>query len=125
VRAAWFFSSLDRHRDGAVNVEALRHISDDEAGLALHGPRRGLLDAEQHAHQRGFAGTIGADQRDDLAEADVEVDTVENGAPAFAQRDRAGAEQGIRRMRARVVIMVMMIVIVVIMAVPVVVATHL
>ena len=53
-----------------------RHAGDVAAGefnRALAGAR---IAADRH-HQRGFAGAVGADQRDDLALVDLEIDALE------------------------------------------------
>ena len=74
----------DGERDGAIDLEALRHVADDQPRLAPDGSLVGRLETQQHPHQRGLAGTVGADQRQDLALGDVDVDALQDGAPASA-----------------------------------------
>ena len=50
--------------------------------------------AGQGGEQRGLAGAVGADERDQLSPADVEVDVVEDGAAAEADGHALGAEPG-------------------------------
>ena len=104
----------DRERDGAIDLEALRHVADDEARLAQRGALVGRLQAEQHPHQRGLAGAVGADQRQDLAGRDVDIDALQDGAAGAGEPQRAGADQRVGVVRERrtgagiCVVMVMM-----------------
>lgn len=81
--------STDRHRDGRVDVEALRHVADAEPGTLTDLTGVGALDAEQHAHQRRFAGTIGTDKSDDLARLYVEIDAAEKAAARSVEDEAA------------------------------------
>ena len=75
---------------------------------SISAPGVGLVVAGEHLDQRRLAGAVLADQRVDLARAQVEVDAVEGpgagerlGQPADAQ-DRAGGLDAVRdRMRGR------------------------
>ena len=87
--------ALNRHRDDGIAVEALRNVADAQILAAMHYSAIGLLEAQQYAHQRRLAGAVEADQRDDLAFADVEVD-VEQQVTAVA-RDANAARRDQRR----------------------------
>ncbi|MCY1415037.1 hypothetical protein D9M71_305050 [compost metagenome] len=67
----------DRKRQGGIDLKLLRHVADAQPWLApdLAGMR--LEQAQHGAHQGGFAGTIGADQGDDLSGLHGQVDAVE------------------------------------------------
>jgi hypothetical protein len=75
------------HRLEGIGVQLLRHQADGRARAApvaldvvAIGEHRALTrvdDAADDADQRGLAGAIGAEQREDLAAADVEVDVVQ------------------------------------------------
>ena len=74
-------------RDRRLYVEALRHVADDEARGARDAPRVRLFQPEQQPHQRRLAGTVGTDQRQDLACPDVEVDRFQDDALAARHAD--------------------------------------
>lgn len=73
--------ALDGEGQGPVDDDLLRHITDpqsaDASGFAFVWPE----DAESHLGGGGFPRTIGADQRDDLAALNIEVDTAHEPAP--------------------------------------------
>src|SRR5262249_25103924 len=54
---------------------------------------RARIAADRH-HQCRFAGAVAADQGDDLALADVEVDALERGDAAVVRAQAAHAEEG-------------------------------
>ncbi len=56
-----------RQGQGGVDVQLLRHVADAQLRLAPDLAAIGLEQAEHGAHQGGLAGTVGADQGDDLA----------------------------------------------------------
>ena len=87
--------ALNRHRDDGVDVEALRHIADAQILATMHRAAIGLLEAQQHAHQRRLAGAVEPDERDDLALADVEVDVQQE--VAAVARDANAARRDQRR----------------------------
>ena len=68
-------SAADRMRTGLP-------FDRDGAGI-------GLVDAEQDVHQRGLAGAVLAEQAEDLAGAEHEVDVVIGAHAAKALRDAA------------------------------------
>src|SRR3954471_16376219 len=94
---------------------ALRHVSDAAPGdrrggkprdfLAGEGDRAGLgrRDADQRLEQRGLAGTVAAEQRDDLILGNVKRDRIDDVALAVKRVDlvdrkqRRGARRGRRR----------------------------
>ena len=84
-----------RQRDGGVDVEALRRIAGDEAGLAADLALVERLEAEQGADEGGLAGAVGADHGHDLARADRDVDAGEDRASAAGQHEVPGADQGV------------------------------
>ncbi len=95
------------HRHGAEDLTALRHIGDAlgdalmareccDIGAVHHdlaGARR--HDADQRFHQRRFAHAVAADERDDLALRDREIDAVQDLALAIGGRQIANIEHGI------------------------------
>ena len=52
-------------------------VRDDVMAVDRHGARGRLDDAADDADQRGLAGAVRAEQREDLAAADVEIDVLE------------------------------------------------
>ena len=74
-----------------VGVQFLRHQPDQRAGGAIVADDvmaidrdlalRGDQDAADDADQRGLAGAVGAEQSEDLAALDVEIDVVERLEP--------------------------------------------
>ena len=56
-------------------------------------PRGRRSHAADHVEQRGLAGAVGADQRDDLAGMDGEADIAVRGEPTEVARDRLQREQ--------------------------------
>jgi hypothetical protein len=81
-----------------IGVQLLRHqpdqrarravVLDDVVAVNRDLAGRGNQDAADDADQRGLAGAVGAEQREDLAALDVEIDIVERPEPgrvAFRQ----------------------------------------
>ena len=62
-------------------------------------PRGERLQAQQAADQRGFARAIGSDDRDDLARPHIDVDLIENVAPADFECSLARAQDGVMRLQ--------------------------
>jgi len=92
-RAAERQEPAHRHRDGAVDVKALRHIANDRR-LGPHNLAAiRAVDAEHQLDERGLAGPIGTDQRDDFARHDVEIDMVDQGAAVAAVDKATGGDQ--------------------------------
>ncbi len=97
------------HRHAPENAASLRYQRDTGAQVALRQIRRQLpaaigdrslerREAGDGAHGRGFAGAIGADQRDDFAGADIKIEAthgadgpVENLEAADRQHHAASA----------------------------------
>jgi hypothetical protein len=76
----------DAESEAAFELELLRNVADAAEGfggngLAEEADVAGMeaLQAEQAAEERGFAGAVRADERDDFAFGNAEVDAVENG----------------------------------------------
>ena len=85
--------ALNRHRNDGVAVEALRNVADAQILAAMHGAAIGLLETQQHAHQGRLAGAVEADERDDLALADVEVDVEQQVTAVARDANAAGRDQ--------------------------------
>jgi hypothetical protein len=66
-----------RHRDHSVAAEALRHVSDLQIAAAVDSTAIRFLEAEQDTDERRLACAVGADEGNDLALADVDVDVDE------------------------------------------------
>ena len=86
--------AFDRQRHGIVDVEPLRHIADAGIGAADQHPVMGTLEPEKQADKGRLAGTIRADQGDDLLGTNVDVDVIQHAAAVAAQREFAGGDQG-------------------------------
>ena len=90
---------------GQRRIEARRFVLREvlHHDLVALGPRAGVrrLDARQHAHQRGFAGAVRADERDAIAALDVHVDAVEHDARAVGLAHVAQIEHRAAALRAR------------------------
>ena len=72
-------------RQGRVDMQPLRNIADAQARAPGDAARGGGDGADDGAQKRRLAGTVGADDGDDLARGDVEIDMRQHGlAP---QRD--------------------------------------
>ncbi|MNT40209.1 hypothetical protein D3C72_1765090 [compost metagenome] len=82
-------------------MEFLRHVADPQLRLAPHTAAVGLEQAEHGAHQGGFAGTVGADQGDDLPGFDGQVDAVEHGLSGESHADLFEANQRIAHQALR------------------------
>src|SRR5882724_551574 len=77
----------DGEREGLVDRLALRHVAEHEppfgnADGAVYRPER----PEQRLQERRLAGAIGADDTQEVAGGDVEVNVAEDGVPAVAER---------------------------------------
>ena len=69
------------------------HIG-DIAAVELDLARARARLAENRHHQRRFAGAVGADQRDDLARVDVEIDALQRLDLAIGRTQGTDREQG-------------------------------
>src|SRR5438876_851459 len=72
---------------------AIRRIS----VVAARGRR---VQARDHVEERGFAGAVGADHREDLAAMDREVDLRESGQGAEAPRDEVDLQDDLAHARS-------------------------
>src|SRR5262249_40600828 len=70
----------DRKWNSAIDRKALWHVAHDETWLAQDRSPIGLLKAEQDPHQRRFAGAVRADEGEDLALGNVQIDVLQDGA---------------------------------------------
>jgi hypothetical protein len=70
-----------------------RHVG-DVAAFVQDLSRAGARLAEDRHHQRRFAGTVGADQRHDLAGIDLDVDALQRLDLAVGGMKTADREQG-------------------------------
>ena len=73
-----------------------RHIG-DVAAIELDLAGAGARLAEDRHHQRRLAGAVGADQGDDLAGIDLDVDALQRLDLAVSGAQAADREQGIGR----------------------------
>ncbi len=71
--------ALDGHGERTVDLKALRYVADLETGGAASRSGVWAFEAEECADERGLAGAVGADEGQDLAGVDVEVDVGEDG----------------------------------------------
>ncbi len=86
--------TADAERQRRVELQALRHVADAEA-RAAHDAAGGRREhPQEHAEQRGLAGAVGADQRDDLAGVEREIDAAQQLVAADADADACGLDQG-------------------------------
>ena len=93
------------HRHARKNAAAFRRLRDAELGDLVRRQAgdvaageadtafAGARVAEHRHHQRRFAGAVGADQRDDLAFVDVDIDAFEGDDAAVIGFDAAQREQ--------------------------------
>ena len=64
-------------RDEADHGAHAAVVASDVAAVDRHRARRGIDDAADDGDERRLAGAVGAEQREDLAAADVEVDILQ------------------------------------------------
>ena len=76
-----------RQRQRSVDLQLLRHVADRQPGLAPNRSAAGFHQAENTAHQRCLASTIGADERDNFAGAQGQVHILQNILLAESNRD--------------------------------------
>ena len=88
--------TLDRERQDRIELQALRHVADHQARRAPDHAGGRLQHAQERAQQGGLAGAVGADQRDDLAAPDREVDRAQELVPADPDGERPGLDQARR-----------------------------
>ena len=93
-------------RQAAEDRRLLRQVADalarpdvhrivgDVVAVELDAPRVGRGQADRHVERRGLAGAVRAEQADDFARRDVEVDAAHDGAAAVGLRQVVGAECG-------------------------------
>ena len=82
-----------RHREAPVDRLDLRHVRHPQIGAPRHAAVRDAHAARQHAQRRRLAGAGGADDADELAPVDREVDVDEDRLAAVAARDARQPEQ--------------------------------
>ncbi len=100
------YLQIFQHRHARKYASAFRRLCELEPGdlvgrqpgnvAAVEGDRpfaRPRVAAHRH-HQGGLAGAVGADQRDDLAGIDVEVDALERPHVAVKGGDAANGKEG-------------------------------
>ena len=87
--------ALGRLRDAQLRDLVRRHLRDVAAVEGDRAFARARIAEDRH-HQRGLAGAVGADQRDDLAFVDVEVDALQRHDVAVEGLDAADGEQRLR-----------------------------
>ena len=72
-----------------------RRAHDDLAAVETDLAGVGAVEAVEHVHQRGLAGTVAAEEPVHLAGADGEVDAVEGHHRSERLADRGHLEQGV------------------------------
>ncbi len=80
-RAGQRQQSLDGKRQGAVYVDLLRHIADAKPRRMAHAAFIRLQDAQRHLGGRALARAVRADEGDDLAALDAQIDIAHQPAP--------------------------------------------
>ena len=85
--------ALGRLRDAQPRDLVRRHVG-DVAAVEQDLARAGARPAEDRHHQRRLAGAVGADQRDDLAGVDVEIDALQRLDLAVGGAQRRGSRAG-------------------------------
>ena len=113
VRAAVHLAVADLHEvdaagdllvDGLVGVERLPRLVDVRElhrGADLQRTAVGLLLADEHAEQRGLARAVGADDADDAAGRQREVEVFDEEPIAVALGDLVGLDDEVAETRAR------------------------
>ncbi|MNF93031.1 hypothetical protein D3C84_756910 [compost metagenome] len=71
----------DRQREGRIDMEFLRHVTDPQFRLAPDAAAVRFQQAEHGTHQGGFACAVGADQGNDLPRLDAQFDVVQHRLP--------------------------------------------
>nr|AAD00241.1 glucose-binding protein [Pseudomonas putida] len=84
-----------RQRQRGIDLNLLRHVANAQLRLAPYFATVRLEQPEYGAHQGGLARPVGADQGDDLAGCDRQVDAVEHRLAAKGDADLLQADQGI------------------------------
>src|SRR3990167_8074352 len=80
---------------GGIDMQFLRHIADAQFRVAPDAAAIRLEQAEHGAHQGGLAGTVGADQGDDLAGFDAQLHILQHALAAEADANPVEANQRI------------------------------
>src|SRR5207248_935318 len=75
---------VDLLRDQADGAAGELIVAHDVAAEHLHGAFAGERGSRHQADQRRLPGPVGAEEREDLAAMDVEVDVIESGEGAVA-----------------------------------------
>jgi hypothetical protein len=75
---------------------SLRHPADPDPLAAANFPFRGLERAGEEREERRLAGAVRADQRDDLARSQLEVERRERELRAEAARDTTRPDERLR-----------------------------
>ncbi|MNP36461.1 hypothetical protein D3C76_1298540 [compost metagenome] len=87
-------------------MQLLRHVANAQFGLTPDFAIVGLEQPQHGPHQCRLTGTVGADQRHDLARFDTQVDVVQYRLPSevdgnLLQLDQCGAHQDSRQLEQR------------------------
>ena len=94
------------HRQGAVDLQALRDIADAHPGAAADPARRQRRDPQKGAQQRGFTRPVRPDDGHDLARFDPQRDVVKHlgsteAHTGMVRRDQAHAAVPVRQVGHR------------------------
>ena len=82
---------LERARDAHAGDLVRRHAG-DVAILVEQAPRGRLVEPRDHVEDRRLAGAVGADDGEDLALADLEIDVVDRLEAAEVERETVDLE---------------------------------
>ncbi|MNC24500.1 hypothetical protein D3C75_725550 [compost metagenome] len=82
-----------RQRQRGIDLDLLRHVANAQFRLAPYLAAVRLEQAEHGAHQGGLARAVRADQGDDLARCDRQVDAVEHRLATEGDADLLQADQ--------------------------------
>jgi hypothetical protein len=85
--------AFDCQRKCRVAIDLLRGESNPQVGLTNDGAFVRRDETQQHVKQCRLAGAIQANDRDDLAWRNLEIDAIQKGASAALDRDLFGFDQ--------------------------------
>ena len=88
--------ALHTQRQGGIHLQALRHVADAQVGTAVDSAAAGHHQPESDLHQCGLAGTVGADERQDLALRQMQVYLLQDVAVTGMEIHRVQVQQGLR-----------------------------
>ena len=87
--------ALHTQRQSGIHLQALRHVADAQVGTAVDSAAAGHHQPESDLHQCGLAGTVGADERQDLALRQMQVYLLQDVAVTGMEIHRVQVQQGL------------------------------